>query len=42
MFDLPGMEGVEEAVVNKDVVENKAKPLIIYSERGEEAESSSA
>ncbi len=36
MFDLPGMEGVEEVVVNREVVENGSQPLMIYSEREEE------
>ena len=33
MFELPGMEGVEEVVVNEEVIEGKAKPLFIYSDR---------
>ncbi|GAB3120466.1 ATP-dependent Clp protease ATP-binding subunit ClpX [Novispirillum itersonii] len=43
MFDLPGMEGVEEVVVNAESAELRAKPLMIYSEapRGEEAGSAS-
>jgi ATP-dependent Clp protease ATP-binding subunit ClpX len=36
MFDLPGMEGVEEVVVNREVVENGSQPLMIYAEREEE------
>ncbi|CAA7620313.1 ATP-dependent Clp protease ATP-binding subunit [Magnetospirillum sp. LM-5] len=36
MFDLPGMDGVEEVVVNKEVVEGHAQPLYIYSERRED------
>lgn len=36
MFELPGMEGIEEVVVNKEVVENRAQPLLIYSERRED------
>jgi len=35
MFELPGMEGVEEVVVNEEVIEGKAKPLFIYSDRVE-------
>jgi len=35
MFDLPGLEGVEEVVVNEEVIEGKAKPLYIYSDRAE-------
>ena len=33
MFELPGMEGVEEIVVNRETVDNTAKPLMIYSEK---------
>jgi ATP-dependent Clp protease ATP-binding subunit ClpX len=33
MFELPSMRGVEEVVVAADVVEGRAKPLQIYSER---------
>jgi len=33
MFELPGMEGVEEVVVNEEVIDGKAKPLFIYSDR---------
>ena len=33
MFDLPTMQGVEEVVVSADVVEGRAKPLLIYAER---------
>jgi ATP-dependent Clp protease ATP-binding subunit ClpX len=35
MFELPGMEGVEEVVVNEEVIAGKAKPLFIYSDRAE-------
>jgi ATP-dependent Clp protease ATP-binding subunit ClpX len=35
MFELPGMESVEEVVVNEEVIEGKAKPLYIYSDRAE-------
>ncbi|GAN55055.1 ATP-dependent Clp protease ATP-binding subunit ClpX [Tanticharoenia sakaeratensis] len=30
MFDLPGLEGVEEVVINRDVAENKASPVYVY------------
>ena len=33
MFDLPNMDGVEEVVINKEVIEGRAQPLQIYSER---------
>ena len=33
MFDLPGLDEVEEVVVNKEVAESRAQPLFIYGER---------
>jgi ATP-dependent Clp protease ATP-binding subunit ClpX len=36
MFELPGLEGVEEIVINKEVVEGRAKPLYIYADRRED------
>jgi ATP-dependent Clp protease ATP-binding subunit ClpX len=33
MFDLPGLNGVEEIVVNKEVVEGRLPPLYIYGEQ---------
>ena len=40
MFELPGFEGVVEVVINGDVVEERAKPLYIYSDRREDIGSS--
>jgi len=40
MFDLPGLEGVEEVVVNAEVVDDQATPLCIYADRHEDVESS--
>ena len=38
MFELPTYQGVEEVVVNGEVVEGRAQPLMIYSEkRGDKA-----
>ena len=37
MFDLPTLEGVEEIVINKEVVEGNAQPLSIYSKEGKAA-----
>ena len=31
MFDLPSYKDVEEVIITKDVVEQKAKPIIKYS-----------
>jgi len=42
MFDLPSLDGVEEVVINEEVVGHGAKPLFIYSDRRDEAGSSSA
>ena len=36
MYELPGLEGVEEIVINREVVEGRAKPLYIYSDRRED------
>jgi ATP-dependent Clp protease ATP-binding subunit ClpX len=33
MFDLPGLEGVKEVVISRQVVEGTAPPLYIYSDR---------
>ena len=33
MFELPSMEGVEEIVVNREVVNGNSKPLMIYSKK---------
>jgi len=33
MFELPTFDGVEEVVVNAEVVEGRAQPLLIYAEK---------
>jgi ATP-dependent Clp protease ATP-binding subunit ClpX len=33
MFDLPSLDGVEETVINREVAEGRANPLLIYAER---------
>src|SRR6201989_1723622 len=38
MFDLPGLDGVEEVVINREVAESRANPLYLYGK--ERAESS--
>jgi ATP-dependent protease Clp ATPase subunit len=30
MFDLPGLDGVEEVVINREVAESRANPLFLY------------
>ena len=38
MFDLPGLDGVEEVIVNREVAEGRANPLFTYGkERAEGA-----
>ena len=34
MYDLPGLDRVEQVVIGPEVVEGKARPLFIYAERG--------
>jgi ATP-dependent Clp protease ATP-binding subunit ClpX len=33
MFELPGLQGVDQIMINREVVEGRAKPLYIYSDR---------
>ena len=40
MFELPGLESVQEVVISKEVVEFDAKPLLIYSDREDKAPAS--
>ena len=40
MYELPGLEGAEEIVINREVVEGRAEPLYIYADRREDLESS--
>lgn len=37
MFDLPGMTDVDKVVINRDVVEGKAPPLLVHGEDRAEA-----
>ena len=36
MFELPGLESVEEIVINREVVDSGSKPLYIYADRRED------
>ena len=40
MFELPALEGVEEVVISREVAEDSAKPLYIYSDRQKKVETS--
>ncbi len=42
MFDLPGLDGVEEVVINQDTVDEGAAPMFIYSDRAAEEEASAS
>jgi ATP-dependent Clp protease ATP-binding subunit ClpX len=42
MFDLPGLDGVQEVVISGEVVEGKARPLYIYSDRREDVGSTAS
>ncbi len=33
MFDLPGLDSVEEIVINREVVEGRGQPLYMYADR---------
>jgi len=39
MYELPGLDGVEEIVINREVVEGRAQPLQIYTDRREDVTS---
>ena len=41
MYDLPGMDGVEEVVISAEVVTGEAKPLMIYSDKDKSSKSKS-
>ncbi len=40
MYELPALDGVEEVVINGEVVEGRARPLYIYADRRDEVETS--
>jgi ATP-dependent Clp protease ATP-binding subunit ClpX len=42
MFELPGLEGVEEVVISREVVEGTARPLYIYADRSNRVPEASA
>jgi ATP-dependent Clp protease ATP-binding subunit ClpX len=42
MYELPGFEGIEEVAISGEVVEGRAKPLYIYSDRREDLGSSAS
>ncbi len=40
MFDLPGLDGVEEVVINKEVAQDNVRPLYIYADRRDDLDNS--
>jgi ATP-dependent Clp protease ATP-binding subunit ClpX len=42
MFDLPAMNGVEEVVISREVVDGDAKPLLIYADRDKQMSAKAA
>ncbi|PPR18359.1 MAG: ATP-dependent Clp protease ATP-binding subunit ClpX [Alphaproteobacteria bacterium MarineAlpha9_Bin7] len=42
MFDLPGLDGVEEVVINREVIDGRAQPLQIYVDRRGDVESTAS
>src|SRR3546814_20800224 len=36
MFDLPSMDGVDEVMIDKDVVEGRKEPVRVYAEKKDE------
>jgi ATP-dependent Clp protease ATP-binding subunit ClpX len=41
MYELPGMRGVTEVVINGEVSEGRARPLLIYADKRAETASAS-
>jgi ATP-dependent Clp protease ATP-binding subunit ClpX len=42
MYDLPGLDSVEQVVIGSEVVEGKARPLFIHGDRNDTPASVSA
>jgi len=42
MFELPGLDGVEEIAINSEVVEGRAQPLYIYTDRRDDVGSTAS
>jgi ATP-dependent protease Clp ATPase subunit len=40
MYQLPSTDGVEQVVINSDVVKNKRKPLLIFGNKKNKINSS--
>ena len=42
MYELPGLDGVEEVVINREVADEQAKPLYIYADRRDDVGTSNS
>jgi ATP-dependent Clp protease ATP-binding subunit ClpX len=42
MYDLPGLDSVEQVVIGAEVVEGKTRPLFIHGDRGQEPASAAS
>ena len=42
MYDLPTFEGVEEVVINEEVVEGNAEPLLVHAKKAKQTADKSA
>ena len=42
MYDLPGLEGVDQVVIGPEVVKGEARPLYIYADPKEKSSANSA
>jgi len=42
MYELPGLDGVEEVVINREVADEEAKPLYIYADRRDDVGTSNS
>jgi ATP-dependent Clp protease ATP-binding subunit ClpX len=42
MFDLPGMDGVDEVMIDKDVVEGRKEPIRVYAEKAKKKDDAAA
>jgi ATP-dependent Clp protease ATP-binding subunit ClpX len=38
MFDLPGMDSVDEVMIDRDVVDGRKEPIRVYADKKKQAE----
>ena len=42
MFDLPGMDGVDEVMIDKDVIDGRKEPIRVYAEKAKKKDGAAA